>query len=337
MSKAAFAVCFEKLYHFLRRGQGCRLRREPDTFDGEVLTIDEFCRKYSVFYERPAEFFRDFGYPGAPNLRSVGRVHGTVDIERMVFDSPVQSGWKENDIVPFTLFRRPQRGARTILLFAPGWGRKDQRIEQGVCSRLARSGIDVGLTTKPYHQERAPAGSRSGEYFISFNIFWTIENFRQFTAELRLLIQYMRRFYERVGLIGMSSGGFQAGLAANCEEVDFLFPLITGCQLGKITWKSILTRFIREDLERRGISEADLTRVWSITDQYVLGRHCKARHIKQYISRYDSVVPPEFQWSLLDVYQRPEHLVLDCSHYSVYFELRRIADDIATFVKEWGG
>jgi hypothetical protein len=141
--------------------------------------------------------------------------------------------------------------------------------------------------TKPYHQARAPEGSFSGEYFISANLFWTIANFRQCVSEIRAVLRHMRPRYETIGLFGMSSGGFQAGLAATCEPVDFHFPFITGCQLGSITWHGLITQYVRRDLERKGVDEASLNRVWSITDLDVVGRFSQARHVRHSIANGD--------------------------------------------------
>jgi hypothetical protein len=220
-----------------------------------------------------------------------------------------------------------------MLLFAPGWGRHDQGFEEDMCARLAHHGIDAGLLTKPFHQQRTPAGSRSGEYFISPNLFWTIANFRQFTAEILLLLRHMRNHYKYVGLIGLSSGGFQAGLASDCEEVDFLFPAMTGSVMGSLTWHGLLTREIRHALELRGVTEADLNKLWSITDQAVLGRHCRARFRKQYISVYDRVVPTEYQMKLWEAYGKPDRSLMQSSHCSFYFSRHEVIDDIAQYVR----
>ena len=40
----------------------------------------------------------------------------------------------------------------------------------------------------------------------------------------------------------MSSGGLQAALAADVEEIDFYFPIITGAKLGSITWEGKLKK-----------------------------------------------------------------------------------------------
>ena len=336
LSSEAFATLFERCCVAAGRRGPCRVRLAPDLFDGRAFTIEEFYRWTRGFVDAPWTFFRDFASPGAPDLRE--RATGTQPRRRtgceraMVFDSPIATAWPENNLVPFKWFRGPERPSRVMVLFAPGWARPTQSFEERMSARLAVRGVNVGLMTAPFHQERTPRGARSGEYFISANIFWTVANFRQFVAEIRLLVQYMRRRYERVGLLGISSGGFQAGLASNCEDVDFLFSLVTGCRLGRIAWQGLLTREIRAELEARGVDEDQLTRAWSVADQAFLGTHCRARYRKHYVSRYDRVVPVECQHELWDIYGRPDRMLLPASHFSTYFFLDLIADDIAQFV-----
>jgi hypothetical protein len=332
-----FARAMEDLLVCLDRRKQCRKQLNPDPFDGRVYSVDEFYQDYSRFFDHPGEFFRAFTGPQMPTLREAGngvpgrRLKGLARL--YLFDSPIITEYPENNIVPFKWFRGSQKRRSTILLFAPGWGRHNQGFEESLCARLGQHEIDAGLLTKPFHQQRTPVGARSGEYFISANLFWTIANFRQFTAEIRLLVQYMRTRYDHVGLIGVSSGGFQAGLASDCEDVDFLFPVMTGCMLGSVTWHGQLTREIRRALECRGITEADLNKVWSITDQAVLGRHCRAKFRKQYISLYDRVVPTEYQLKLWEAYGKPDRSLLKTSHYSFYFSRNGVIDDIAQYVR----
>jgi hypothetical protein len=338
----AFARITESLLAGLNGGGECRKHLESDLFDGKAYSSSDFYKYSSQYFEEPRGFFRDFAGPESLVLRDcddarlLKRFRGLARLHK--FDSPIVTEYPANNVVPFKWFKGPSKDRRkTLLLFAPGWGRRDQGFEEGMCARLAAYGIDAGLLTKPFHQQRTPSGSTSGEYFISSNLFWTIANFRQFTAEIRLLVQYMRRHYDYVGLMGLSSGGFQAGLASDCEDIDFLFSVITGCTLGSITWHGVLTRQIRRALESRGFTEADLNQVWSITDQAVLGRHCRARFRKQYISLYDGVVPTEYQLKLWEVYGKPDRVMLKASHSSFYFSRTEIIDDIALYVRHCVG
>jgi hypothetical protein len=339
----AFARGFERFYHARNQAKTCSRQLEHDTFDGEEFTIDTFDERYRRFLDDPAGFYlpparlEDLGFRGGLHPRErIGEAPGASAapdvMQRMIFRSPLPSRDETNDTVPFKWFRS-ERPARAFVLFVPGWGRRSQSFEEEMCRRWAGRGIDAGLLTKPYHQARAPEGSFSGEYFISANLFWTIANFRQCVAEIRALLRYMRPRYEAIGLFGMSSGGFQAGLAATCEAVDFHFPFITGCQLGSITWHGLITQYVREDLERKGVTENTLNKVWSITDLQALGRFSQARHVRHYIAKYDSVVPTRYQERLWEVYGRQSRVDLATSHYSAYFRRHFIVDDVATFIE----
>ena len=59
---------------------------------------------------------------------------------------------------------------------------------------------------------------------------------------------------------------------------------MTGCRLGSITWHGLITQYVTRDLKKRGIDEAALNKVWSITDLRVVGKHTKAKKIKQYVA-----------------------------------------------------
>ncbi|MBS1660287.1 MAG: hypothetical protein JST68_04470 [Bacteroidetes bacterium] len=297
----------------------------------------------SSFWEEdrcPGEVYKDMIYTGVDNLKNGFHCAAVdrADVEKygyhpLLFDSPVVTPWTENNLVPFRWFRNTGKRSNVLLLFSPGWARPNLRLEKEFCARLMRGGIDAGLLCVPYHQERAPRGSYSGEYFISPHLYLTIENFRQYVAEIRLLIQYMRKQYDYVGIIGMSSGGFQAGLAITAEPVHFYFPLITGAKLGSILWESKITGSIKRVLIDRGIGKCDANRIWAVADLLYVGCHTKAMHIKQYISLYDQVVPTRYQYMLWEVYGRPEKMELECAHVSVAFFMNKIADDMIEYVK----
>lgn len=325
------------LYYTLNKEKTCSRILDHDLFDGKEYTIDRFYDEYKIYFDKPWEFYKDYKYNNVINLRDgihyKEKIFPKVPKRMMLFDSPIKTAWNETNLVPFKWFSDERKRSDIILLFAPGWGRRSQSVEEQMCYRLQRHGIDAGLMTVPYQQARTPSGAYTGEYFISANMFWTIANFRHFVAEIRLLVQYMRHHYDYVGLIGWSSGGFQTVLASNCEEVDFLFSLATGCQLGSITWHGLITKFVRKDLESKGVNEDSLNKVWSITDEIHLARHCKAKYRKNYIALYDKVIPPEFQFKMWDVLGKSDKTELHCSHYSSYFVVNTVIDDMARFVR----
>lgn len=326
-----FARSFERFLLFVGRHGDCRVHRNPDLFDGRAYSPDEFYAATAPYFDRPWEFYTNPA--GMPDVQDAvpapGERRGR--FRRLSFRSPFASGDPENDVVPFKWFESSPR-SRAVLLFAPGWPRAGQSFEEQFSAEIARAGVDVALLTVPFHQARTPAGAYSGEYFISSNVFWTVANFRQFVAEIRALVRWMRERYDYVGLLGMSSGGVQAGLANLCGDVDFYFPLMSACDAGGLMWSSSITKVIRSQLQDAGIDAVALEKVWSIGDLAVLGNDRSAPYCKQYLSRFDDIVPPPFQLKLWDVLGRPERRDLAVSHFSVVFALPSVARDLAAFV-----
>jgi hypothetical protein len=318
----------------------CGVTREPDFFEGELFTPDSFFESNKKYLDNPSGFFSDYNHLEHMNLRdgfhpNAEDHHDTekYGYRAMIYDSPIKSEYESNNIIPFRWFKN-DKPAKTLILFSPGWARQNLKIEKRFCKRLLKSGIDSAILTKPYHQERAPKGSYSGEYFYSGNVFWTGENFKQYVSEIRIIIQKMRQYYDQIGIIGMSSGGFQSAVACCIEEVDFFFPLITGAQLGSIAWNGKMSRFMKKDFIEKGISEEDVNKVWSLGDQVFLANQHKIRHIKQYISLYDRIIKTDYQMKLWKLYGEPEVKYLHCAHTSVFFSMNKIADDIIQFIDQ---
>jgi hypothetical protein len=335
----AFAQGFDLIYkRVATKEKTCDVVLEEDLFDGRLFTSDEFYRYTEPFFDNPSEFYKTFKSVDSLNLRSgLHPAQGNWkaykhEAKAMLFDTPLESAYEVNNLVPFRWFTDEQRKSDTLILFVPGWARESQGFEEKMCAQLKRLGVDVGLVTKPYHQARTPQGAKSGEYFISANLYWTVRNFQQLVAELRLLIQYMKQHYSRIGLFGMSSGGFQSCLAANCEEVDFLFCFMTGCNLWDITWHGLITNHIKADVIAKGLSKEDVRKVWSICDEGVLGHNNRAKLKKHYITLYDQVVMPECQFELWRALGKNQKIELPAAHYSGALVAKKVIADVAALV-----
>jgi hypothetical protein len=339
----AFAQGFDLIYkRVATKEKTCDLILEQDLFDGRLFTSDEFYTYTKSYFDKPQEFYQTFKDVASLNLRP--GVHPAQHMwkayrhsaKAMLFDTPLESGYEVNNLVPFRWFTNEQGKSDTLILFVPGWARESQGFEEKMCADLHRLGVDTGLITKPYHQARTPQGAKSGEYFISANLYWTVRNFQQLVAELRLLIRYMKQHYKRIGLFGMSSGGFQSCLAANCEEVDFLFCFMTGCNLWDITWHGLLTRHVKADVLAKGLGKEDVRKVWSICDEGVLGHNNKAKVRKHYITLYDQVVMPECQFELWRVLGKNPKIELPSAHYSGALVASKVISDVASVIKSNG-
>lgn len=326
------ALAFDNLYLKIANDKKCNLLLDEDKFDGTLYSIKEFDDFIKPLFDKPHEFYKKKeGF-----CLNIENLTESVDKNFYTgsFDSPHITSWNNNNKVPFRWYKKESL-SNVLLIFAHGWARPNLYAEDNICNKLLQKGIDTVVPVAPYHMERAPENTISGEYFISANMFWTIMNFRQFANELIEMIEHFKSSYKYIGIIGMSSGGFQAGLALTSVPVDFYFPFITGAQLGSITWDGKLTKFVKNDLIKMGINEADLNLVWGIADQVNVGNHCKASYIKQFISLYDIIVPTKYQYILWEIYNRPDKVELHCGHNSSYFCFNTVINEIYKTVKNY--
>ncbi len=137
--------------------------------------------------------------------------------------------WRENEIVHVRLFAH-ERAAPTIVLIH-GYRGGPFHIEERVwpVSRLYALGLDVALFTLPFHGLRSPTPWRLSPLFPNNReIARTNEGLGQAIRDLRGLLAWLRRRgAPRVGVAGMSLGGYVAALLATVDPTpDFLVPFI---------------------------------------------------------------------------------------------------------------
>lgn len=326
------ALLFDRTYLKIAPNKTCNNLLENDAFDGKIYSIDDFNNYIKEYFGKPQEFYKK--KQGFDVKIEESQEERNEYYSKKYFKSPIKTDWENNNRVPLYHYTK-KKHSNVLLIFAHGWARPNIFAENLICRKLLKRGIDSIIPIVPYHMERAPENSMSGEYFISANMYWTIMNFRHFANELIEIIEYYKKNYKYVGLIGMSSGGFQAGLAITSIPVDFYFPFITGSKLGSITWSGKLTSFVKRDLIKKGVSEDELNIVWGIADQENVGQHCKANYIKQFISLYDEIVPTRYQYLLWEKYNKPDKVELKCGHNSSIFCFNVVVNEITKSVKNY--
>jgi esterase/lipase len=322
-----FSQLIDKLYQKVTHDKSCSLLFEKEEFDGIEYSNESFHEYSKQYLNKPEDFYRKS--ESSDYLLEIIERNETPKFKLYSFTSPFATQFKENENCYYKMFDKGS--ANTLLIFSPGWARPNLKMEVNFCKKISRAGIHCLLPTIPFHQERTPNGFYSGELFISANQLFTVANFRQYVSELRQIVGYYRSKYQKIGVVGMSSGGIQAGLLATVEDIDFYFPFITGAELGSITWNGSLTRFVKKDLTNKNITEKQLNNIWAIADQKYVGHNCKAKYIKQYISKYDEIIPTKYQLILNDIYKNPKIFYINNAHTSVYLSLNSI---IADMIKE---
>ena len=135
---------------------------------------------------------------------------------------------RENWLCSARLFLR--RPPRPIAIIVHGYMSGKFAIEERMwpLSELDALGFDVALFVLPFHGTRTNAKGGLVPEFPSSDPRMNIEGFRQAVGDLRAFIRYLREAaHPKVGLLGMSLGGYTAALSACVEaELAFLIPVI---------------------------------------------------------------------------------------------------------------
>jgi hypothetical protein len=125
--------------------------------------------------------------------------------------------------------------ARGLLVAVHGWSMGDQKVnalalQPGYFFSL---GFDVALIELPYHGRRAPEGKGNRQpLFPDGNIMRTNEAMAQAISDLRALKSYFGTRYEKVGVMGMSLGGYVSALWASLDPLDFAVLMVPMACMG---------------------------------------------------------------------------------------------------------
>jgi len=89
-------------------------------------------------------------------------------------------------------------------------------------------GFDTALYVLPFHGRRADPRHDGRPQFPGLEPRFAMEGFRQAVTDLRELLGFFRRRgHEKIGLLGMSLGGYTAALTATVDPgLDFLAPIV---------------------------------------------------------------------------------------------------------------
>jgi len=182
------------------------------------------------FFAEPAQIA-----PGERRVRGSSRGGSVTDLSWQSAFTPLDpevseryGSARENAVAVARHFSRGSGRPAVILIhgYMAGPFAFEERIWP--IARLERAGFDVVLFTLPFHGLRARVGYGAVPEFPGADPRVNVEGFRQALFDLQNLLGWLRaQGHPRVGVIGMSLGGYTAALLATAEpRLDFVVPVI---------------------------------------------------------------------------------------------------------------
>ncbi len=187
----------------------------------------------------------------------------------------------------------------------------------------------------PYHMLRTPAGAYSGQYSLNAGVEQTAMAFRQGVMDVRSLITWIEQVQRLpVILAGISLGAYTACMTAVVDpRPRAVVSILGGASLARIPWDGYQGGKIRRQLQRGGLSLAQLERWWALLGPGNWQPAIDRRRIILLGAQYDQIVTPSNVRRLWLAWDQPEIRWYPCGHVTSALYHRQISADLSAFVE----
>ena len=313
----------DRLYFRIFPGK-IRASQKPDSYDFSHLTKKEYLENPELFYSK-SDKIPDFTLTGVVDIEGI-------EIVDVKFPSPVQTKHAENDIVHGLYFKAAGKRDFATVILLHGWGRSNLWKEKKIAIGLAKNNINCFILKLPYHFERTPEDTWSGEYAITGDILRTVEGTRQLVIEVRTVSSWLRRQVEKVVISGISLGGMMAHLAMAAESFDAGITILAGGNNAGIIWEGIATRSVKDDLINAGFTREQTSHIYQIINPCIMAKHNKTKNLLMINGLYDEVIPGRFTMELWEALGRPRIKWYPCAHVTSVLFVKNIIKDMTRFI-----
>ena len=273
-----------------------------------------------AWFAEPRRFYS--GRSALPEVTEtvIGRIPGA-EVIRFTFPTLRPNEYPETNVAIGRLYQSIRDPQAPVVVISHGWAHKTLKtIEHLYVRPFVRAGFSVAFVIHPFHLERTPRGSYSGELVVSADVVLTVEAFRQGVVDLIATADWLRaRGARQVGVMGYSLGGYLAGIMAAVRD-DWTFVVIGGAGDTPVSpiLDTPLGKNIREDLAACGmLDRAKLTRAWRIISPGAFTPKVDRGRILMVAGRYDRIMLPRSVRRLWNAWDRPELHWLPRSHYTL--------------------
>ncbi len=268
--------------------------------------------------------------------REVGRSEFFTE-HAVEFPSSVTSGYPENDEVRLRVVMPTDTfGPVPVVVLLHYWGATDVSLERTLARRLAENGIASVIMPLPYHLDRTPAGTLSGQMAVAPDVTKLTATMRQSVYDVRRTVDWIESRPEfrrdQIGISGTSLGALVSSLAFAVEpRFAASCFLLGGVDIAHILWHSSGVVAQRDELRRQGYTEDRLrTELAPIEPQNYIEKG-DMRPSFVIAARFDTVVPSDDAQKLIGALGNAQVTWLDTGHYGGALVQSKLVTTVSRF------
>ena len=250
------------------------------------------------------------------------------------WDTPLPSGFAENDRARVRFYPAEKKGAPVLLLLHALMSASDVGYRR-VAATFNTRGWSVAVPHLPSHYSRTPKSTLNGELAITADLVRNAEGLRQAVVELRQLMALFRsRGAREFAIIGTSYGGWTGALLSFLES-DFRFialiqPIVN---VEKAIWENPGASSMRQSLRALGHARNQIVR----HDHLISPLHgiplCRPERIVITAGLYDRISPLAELKLLTSRWKGSRLLRVRQGHFG-YRALRETLREVEPFVQD---
>ncbi len=254
--------------------------------------------------------------------------------DRFTFTSPFVSPYAENNTVHGLANLRPEGTARAALIIVHGHAMDNFTIFERYARPAVKNGLDVYYISLPYHMQRAPRGTWSGQYSLNSNIEGTAQAFRQGVMDVRSLISWIEENRRTpVVLLGVSLGAFTSSMVAVVDDRPrTVISILGGGSLAQLIWDGYQLNRSKHQLEARGVTYEQLERYWALLSPANWQPKIARDRILLMAGEFDPIVTPENVNRLWRTWDHPAVHWYPAGHASITIYNRQVRSEIFRFL-----
>jgi hypothetical protein len=229
---------------------------------------------------------------------------------------------------------RPEGNARGALIIVHGHTMTHLALLEWYARPAIQMDMDVYFIVLPYHMQRAPRGTWSGQYSLNSNIMGSALAFKQGVQDLRSLISWIEQ--ERqvpVILAGVSLGAYTCCMTAVVDDrPKAVLSILGGGSLAQLLWDGYQLGRSRNQLQAGGISDADLERYWALLGPANWQPRVERERVLLLAGKYDPIVTPGNVDRLWQAWSEPDIHWYPCGHGTIAHYHHPVREEIIRFI-----